>query len=297
MDDYKNSSSPSISSPESLNSDNSVDVSERRAAYAGHPGFRPLHPHMQHSMADLSVLSKEMMNLPLSFHLGGMSLLPPTFLPPPGLTMFPPYHLYATSPAAPHPLVAHQASNILRHSPAVNDEHGERGSASSTVTSATITSAATTTTTAAAASGLPAAPVDDKEDCESNVNNNNDQSAHNHNVRAARDNASPATDHEEQYTKRFYLDRVLESQRASSERSSTPVNPRSCDAASPSCNSEQEADGYPLQQEQPMDLSMKGTSTTTTCASDHSEDQESASDEDDSPEKRRRLPIDLTTKS
>ncbi|XP_063992883.1 knirps-related protein-like isoform X2 [Diachasmimorpha longicaudata] len=93
LDDYKNSTSPSISSPESHNSDSSVEVSERRAAYGLHPGFRPLHPHLPPS--DLSALGKEMMGLPLGFHLGGMSLIPPTFLPPPSLAMFSPYHLYA----------------------------------------------------------------------------------------------------------------------------------------------------------------------------------------------------------
>ncbi|XP_011311190.1 knirps-related protein [Fopius arisanus] len=92
LDDYKNSTSPSISSPESHNSDSSVEVSERRAAYGLHPGFRPLHPHLPPS--DLSALGKEMMSLPLGFHLGGMSLIPPTFLPPPSLAMFSPYHLY-----------------------------------------------------------------------------------------------------------------------------------------------------------------------------------------------------------
>lgn len=118
LDDYKNSTSPSISSPESHNSDSSVEVSERRAAY--HQNFRPL-SHLHHP-SDLSNLGKEIMGLPLGFHLGGMSLLPPAFLPPPSLSMFSPYHLYANSHGATHPLLnnnLHQTSpitNNTRHS-------------------------------------------------------------------------------------------------------------------------------------------------------------------------------------
>ncbi|XP_034937466.1 knirps-related protein [Chelonus insularis] len=114
LDDYKNSTSPSISSPESHNSDSSVEVSERRAAYGLHPGFRPLHPHLP--PPDLSSLSKEMMSLPLGY-LGGMSLLPPSFLPPPGLSMFSPYHLYASHT---HPSLLPNHST-LRSSPLANN--------------------------------------------------------------------------------------------------------------------------------------------------------------------------------
>lgn len=178
MDDYKNSTSPSISSPESHNSDSSVEVSERRAAYGLHPGFRPLHPHLPPS--DLSALGKEMMGLPLGFHLGGMSLIPPTFLPPPSLAMFSPYHLYG--PHSTHPsLVANHASSVKRNSP-IGSNH--------------------TTTT----SGLTTA----SDDC---GNNNNNRYTLNNNMSKVSDDVA------ETCNKRFYLDAILKSQRTSSSHS------------------------------------------------------------------------------
>ncbi|KAK0077298.1 hypothetical protein PV325_004117 [Microctonus aethiopoides] len=111
LEEYKNSISPSISSPESHNSDSSIEISERRAAYGLHPGFRPLHPHLPPT--ELSTIGKEMMNLPLGFHLGGMSLIPPTLLPPPNLSIFTPYHLY-TPPHHHHHL--HHSTNLMPNS-------------------------------------------------------------------------------------------------------------------------------------------------------------------------------------
>uniref|UniRef100_A0A6V7IFS4 Protein embryonic gonad n=1 Tax=Bracon brevicornis TaxID=1563983 RepID=A0A6V7IFS4_9HYME len=96
LEEYTKTISPSISSPESQNSDSSVEVSEKRAA-AAYAGFRSLHL----PTTELSAISKEMMSLPLGFHFGGMPLLPPTLMPPPSLAMFSPYHLYTTPPAAP----------------------------------------------------------------------------------------------------------------------------------------------------------------------------------------------------
>lgn len=158
-DDYKNSNSPNISSPESHNSDSSVDVSERRAAFAGHThhGIRPL-PHLP--PVDLSALG-----LPLGFPLSGMSLLPSAFLPPPGLTMFSPYaHVYATPHSASHPLMANHPSSMLHRSPVTtSDENDEPATAT--------TSTMTTTVATATALRISASSTDDKDSYEKNNNN------------------------------------------------------------------------------------------------------------------------------
>ncbi|XP_018397374.1 PREDICTED: knirps-related protein-like [Cyphomyrmex costatus] len=138
-DDYKNSNSPNISSPESHNSDSSVDVSERRAAFAGHPSIRQL-PHLP--PVDLSALS-----LPLGFPLSGMPLLPSPFIPPPSIAIFPPYAhavYHATSHNAPHHLMASHPSSIPRRSPVItSDENDEPATATtSTVTTTTATTTA-----------------------------------------------------------------------------------------------------------------------------------------------------------
>lgn len=156
LDEYKNSSSPSISSPESHNSDSSVEVSERRAAFAGHANFRPSHMHLQ--VPDLPSLGKEMMSLPLGFPLGNMPLLPTPFLPPPSLAMFPPY-LYS-SHGVPHPLVANHASSILRRSPTTLDENG--GAIATTTSTMTTTTATTTVSKTSSA--------DESDLCERNNN-------------------------------------------------------------------------------------------------------------------------------
>ncbi|XP_076246974.1 knirps-related protein [Calliopsis andreniformis] len=266
LDDYKNSTSPSISSPESHNSDSSVEISERRAAFSGHPGFRPLHSHLQPSVADLSALSKEMMGLPLGFHLGGMSLIPPAFLPPPSLTMFSPYHLYASHGAS-HPLVANHSSSLLRHSPVIED-------------SSAISATTTTTTTTMS--------IDNKDSCGNN--NNNDRFAHNHNVQ--RQSSSPNAEVGEAYNKRFYLDAVLKSQRAQG----SPASKERSENGSPVCSPESEGDCLPPQ-DNPMDLSMKSTSTPVTEEAEDDEiDMESTSDRG-SPPLKRPAPIDLTTRS
>lgn len=194
LDDYKNSSSPSISSPESLNSDSSVDISERRAsAFVGHPGFRPFHPHHlpPHSVAELSVLSKEMMGLPLGFHLGGMSLLPPSLLPPSSLSMFSPYHLYGS------PLMNGHQSVAPRHSP-MDSETG--------------------------AIKIGSVVVEPKDTC----TNNNDRHQHNHNnVTVVHGQSSPKR--VDQQHERFYLESVLKRQRSpvSDKTRSTETSPSS----------------------------------------------------------------------
>ncbi|XP_008544588.1 knirps-related protein [Microplitis demolitor] len=119
IDDYKNSTSPSISSPESHNSDSSIEVSERRAAYGLHPGFRPLHPHL--ATPDLSNLGKDMMGLPLGFPFGSMPMMPPSFLPP-SMSMISPY-LYASYPHNPS-LISHSLNPSISQNtpPSITDD-------------------------------------------------------------------------------------------------------------------------------------------------------------------------------
>ncbi|XP_057331380.1 knirps-related protein-like [Microplitis mediator] len=119
IDDYKNSTSPSISSPESHNSDSSIEVSERRAAYGLHPGFRPLHPHL--ATPDLSTLGKDMMGLPLGFPFGSMPMMPPSFLPP-SMSMISPY-LYASYPHNPS-LISHSLNPSISQNtpPSITDD-------------------------------------------------------------------------------------------------------------------------------------------------------------------------------
>ncbi|CAG5102610.1 Similar to eg: Protein embryonic gonad (Drosophila melanogaster) [Cotesia congregata] len=119
LEEYKNSTSPSISSPESQNSDSSIEVSERRAAYSLHPGFRPLHPHL--GTPDLATLGKDMMGLPLGFPFGSMPMMPPAFLPP-SMSMISPY-LYASYPHNPS-LISHSLNSSISESntPLITDE-------------------------------------------------------------------------------------------------------------------------------------------------------------------------------
>ncbi|XP_024878943.1 protein embryonic gonad-like [Temnothorax curvispinosus] len=155
-DDYKTSNSPNISSPESHNSDSSVDVSERRAAFAGHHSIRPL----SHLPVDLAALS-----LPtLSFPLSNMSFLQSTFLPPPNLAMFSPY-MYPTHSASPsHPLMASHPSSILQRSPVTTSDENDEPT---TATTSTMTTTAATTT----ALRISTSSNDDKDSYEKNNNN------------------------------------------------------------------------------------------------------------------------------
>ncbi|EFN63431.1 Knirps-related protein [Camponotus floridanus] len=257
LDDYKNSNSPSISSPESHNSDSSVEVSEKRAVFIGHPSFRPLHPslQLQQPVADLSVLSKEMISLanPLGFSLGNMSLLPSAFLQPPGLTMFSPYaHIYASHHGASHPLVTNHSSSMLRRSPVPTNDENDSPATS------TVTAASTTATI-----GSRVSTINENDFCERN--NNND---------------------------RFCLDTVLKSERTLSERSPTPKEVRTSEDESFECSSEREDVCQPLQ-DNPMDLSMK---TIAIPVNNNLQDDEieNASDTESSSAKK---PIDLTTRS
>ncbi|XP_051159173.1 knirps-related protein-like [Leptopilina boulardi] len=258
LDDYKNSTSPSISSPESHNSDSSIEVSERRAAYGHHQSFRPLHSHIHHP-SDLSTLGKEIMGLPLGFHLGGMSLLPPAFLPPPSLSMFSPYQLYASSHGATHPLLNH---STLQQSQIGNTRHSS-----------------------------------DNENC----TNNNDRLTQNHNN--TRSNTPESDEHEELYSKRFYLDGMVKNERSTlsektqSELDSPPGSP--------------DPDNVPPPQDNPMDLSMKTVVVASMKHSrsseyldvdnddddDDNDDDNNVSDRDSPPLKRRHVAIDLTTRT
>lgn len=275
LDDYKNSTSPSISSPESHNSDSSVEVSERRAAYGLHPGFRPLHPAHLHPHGELSALSKEMMSLPLGFHLGGMSLIPPAFLPPPSLTMFSPYHLYGTPHGSSHSSLITGSSATLRSSPI--------GSSNSTTTGGAPTNAER---------------IDlctNNNNNNSNNNNNNNRHTRNNNVGSIeRSKVSPIPT--EACNKRFYLDAVLKSQRTPPMRSPSSSKSRS-EENSPRESPERDASGVPPQ-DNPIDLSMKSNITFHSDDSDDDEDvdmEDHHSDRDSPPLKRR--PIDLTTRS
>lgn len=270
LDEYKNSSSPSISSPESLNSESSVDISERRAAFVGHPGFRPFHPHHlpPHSVAELSVLSKEMMGLPLGFHLGGMSLLPPTLLPPSSLSMFSPYHLYATH-GSPLTMNNSQSVSVPRHSPIESDTTG-----------ATIKIGGTSL-------------LESSKD--NTCTNNNDRHHDNHNVTVVHGHhqQSPKGDHHD-YPKRFYLESVLKRQRSPVRSPAASDKTRSVET-SPSTSPLPKQPGSPLQ-ENPMDLSMKTISVTH--LSDASDDEGTMKDfsgDERSPPMKRRL-IDVTSR-
>ncbi|KAL0124584.1 hypothetical protein PUN28_006439 [Cardiocondyla obscurior] len=248
-DEYKNSNSPNISSPESHNSDSSVDVSERRAAFAGHHGIRPL-SHLP--PVDLASLP-----LPLGFSLSSMSLLPSAFLPPPSLTMFPPYaHVYATPHGASHPLMASHPSSILQRSPVTTSDENEE---LSTATTSTMT----TTVATATALRTTSLSTDDKDSYENN--NNND---------------------------RFCLDMVLKSEQTP-ERPRKKV--RLPEDSSTECSPEREVVCLPPQ-DNPIDLSMKAVATPVSDHSQTEIDDEidNVSDTENSAAKK---PIDLTTRS
>ncbi|XP_011685582.1 PREDICTED: knirps-related protein-like [Wasmannia auropunctata] len=240
-DEYKNSNSPNISSPESHNSDSSVDVSERRAAFAGHHSIRPL-PHLP--PVDLSTA----LGLPMGFPLGGMSLLPSAFLPPPGLTMFPPYaHIYATPHSASHPLIANHPSSMLQRSPpaTTSDENDEPATATTS----------TMTTTVATATPLRISTTDEKDSYEKN--NNND---------------------------RFCLDMVLKSEQTP-ERPRKRM--QLSEDNSTECSPEREV-ACPPPQDNPMDLSMKTVVTPVSEHSQTEIDDEidNASDTENSAAKK-----------
>lgn len=274
IDDYKISTSPSISSPESQNSDSSIEMSERRAAYSEHPGYRQLHSHLQTSAADLSNLSKDMItNMPLGFHVGGMSLLPPAFLPPPNLNMFPPYHMYPPH-NNPHPLVHGHPASLMHHSTIIDD-----------ISSAYTAATATTNTVF---------EVDNKESYE--YNNNNDSYAHDQNESSTLRCSSPNPETDDACTKRFYLDAVLKSQQLNPE---SPGSAKDSEDDSPSCSFDLEADSPPPQ-DNPMDLSMKQIlcpAKEEDTDEDDEEEMEGISDTGSPPRQNKPAPMDLTTKS
>ncbi|KAI4499887.1 hypothetical protein M0802_005143 [Mischocyttarus mexicanus] len=288
LDDYKNSTSPSISSPESHNSDSSVEISERRAAFAGHPGFRPLHPHLSHSVAELSALGKEMMGLPFGFHLSGMSLIQPAFLPPPGLTMFPPYHLYSPQHAPSHPLIQTCPSPNVQSSSPILEEIPSTIPEPPTTTTTTVTVASTTMSTETI--------ITNTDYKNSFANNNNNRDVHNQNVRPTKENNSSSST--ENYSKRFYLDTVLKRQRSTrdspSPRSIKTQSDRASSTSSSSSTSSTEVDVDFKPQDIPIDLSMKSSFDS------NQEDELNIKEDSDSygpPLKKRPAPMDLTTRS
>ncbi|KAF7996457.1 hypothetical protein HCN44_002089 [Aphidius gifuensis] len=253
IDDYKNSTPPSISSPESHNSDSSVEISERRGIYGLHPGYRPIH--------------SELGGIPLGF-LSGMSLLPPSFMPPPSLSMFPPYHLYAQQ---------QNHSNIIPCPPSM-------------LSTSPIGSSNTTTTKKLSFN-------------EFTLNNNNNNNNNNNKYRKNRndlmdvidgddddDNGENDDDDDDDAVtndKRYYLDTVLKRQRTSESHSPISRNSNSISPISLLDN-----DCTPPQ-DNPIDLSMKQNNQLTIGSDDSDVDIDVNDSDRDSPILKRR-PIDLT---
>lgn len=215
--------------------------------------MRPL-PHLP--QVDLTALG-----LPLGFPLGGMSLLPSAFLPPPGLTMFPPYaHVYAPPHSASHPLITNHPSMLQRSPATTSDENDEPA----TATTSTMTTTVATTT----ALRISTPSTDDKDSYEKN--NNND---------------------------RFCLDMALkrEASEQTSERSRKSM--QLSEDGSTECSPEREV-ACPPPQDDPIDLSMKAV-TVATPVNDRLQNEiddeiDNVSDAENSAAKK---PIDLTTRS
>lgn len=256
-DDYKNSNSPNISSPESHNSDSSVDVSERRAAFAHH-NIRSL----SHLPVDLSTLSLSS----LTFPLGGMSILPSPFLPHPSNIMFPYTPVYAPQHGTTHPLLPNHPPFIQpplqRCSPATTSEESDE---LATATTSTMTTTVATTTPMR----IPASSTDDKDSYEKN--NNNDRFCLDMALKRTR------SEQEEQMSEKRSAKRM----RLSEETSSTE------------CSPEREV-ACPPPQDNPIDLSMKTVATPVSDQNEADDELDSVSDAESSAAKK---PIDLTTKS
>ncbi|XP_026481495.1 knirps-related protein [Ctenocephalides felis] len=191
LDDYKHAStSPSVSSPDSHNSDSSVEVGDRRHAN--------LLLHKPPTTEAQQLPSSKDLFLPLTFPgLGQLPMLPPPgFLPPPGA--FAAQHLLFQN--AFHPaLYPHHHQGLLKPAPPNNNN--------------------------------------------SITNNNNNNSRY-----TPDQNATGTT---ETFTKRFYLDAVLKLQRSPSTEGGDDNDDTETE--------DTVADGKV--QENPMDLSMKGSSS------------------------------------
>lgn len=101
----------------------------------------------------------------------------------------------------------------------------------------------------------------------------------------------------ETYTKRFYLDAVLKSQRTQEGSSTAASTKEHSENESPICSPGLETD-CPPPQDNPIDLSIKSAPTSVTEETEEDEiDMENVSDRDSPPLKRKSVPIDLTTRS
>lgn len=209
------SASPSVSSPDSHNSDSSNEINDRRNALL-----------RQGKLHDSPTINKELF-LPLPF--GGLPLMPPPGFLPPSHLMFPGFH------------------------PALYPHH----------------------------QGL-LKPADSPIISSSPLANNNSRYTPNHNTSSANTNSTPVeTKSPDSFTKRFYLDAVLESQRCPSNETAGSAKeepePEEVVPATMTPPRSPAAVAGP-QQDNPIDLSMK---TGSSCSSEDHRTSVSGADSDD----------------
>nr|XP_029715754.1 knirps-related protein-like isoform X2 [Aedes albopictus] len=209
------SASPSVSSPDSHNSDSSNEINDRRNALL-----------RQGKLHDAPTINKELF-LPLPF--GGLPLMPPPGFLPPSHLMFPGFH------------------------PALYPHH----------------------------QGL-LKPADTPIISSSPLANNNSRYTPNHNTSSANTNTTPTeTKSPDSFSKRFYLDAVLESQRCPSNETAGSAKeepePEEVVPATMTPPRSPAAVAGP-QQDNPIDLSMK---TGSSCSSEDHRTSVSGADSDD----------------
>ncbi|XP_053688139.1 knirps-related protein-like [Sabethes cyaneus] len=222
------SASPSVSSPDSHNSDSSNEINDRRNALL-----------RQGKLHDASSINKELF-LPLPF--GGLPLMPPPGFLPPSHLMFPgfhpalyPHHQGLLKPADP--------TTILSSSPLANNN--------------------------------------------SRFTPNHNTSTHNNNNNTSNNNNSSApaqteTKSPDSFSKRFYLDAILESQRCpSNETAGSAKEEPEPEEVVPATMTPPRSPTIvrgTVQQDNPIDLSMK---TGSSCSSEDHRTSVSCADSDD----------------
>ncbi|XP_065078958.1 knirps-related protein-like [Ochlerotatus camptorhynchus] len=209
------SASPSVSSPDSHNSDSSNEINDRRNALL-----------RQGKLHEVPTINKELF-LPLPF--GGLPLMPPPGFLPPSHLMFSGFH------------------------PALYPHH----------------------------QGL-LKPADSPILSSSPLANNNSRFTPNHNTSSSNSNTTPTeTKSPESFSKRFYLDAVLESQRCPSNETagSAKEEPEPEEVApAPMTPPRSPAAVAGPHQDNPIDLSMK---TGSSCSSEDHRTSVSGADSDD----------------
>ncbi|XP_062560206.1 knirps-related protein-like isoform X1 [Armigeres subalbatus] len=210
------SASPSVSSPDSHNSDSSNEINDRRNALL-----------RQGKLHDSPTINKELF-LPLPF--GGLPLMPPPGFLPPSHLMFPGFH------------------------PALYPHH----------------------------QGL-LKPADSPILSSSPLANNNSRFTPNHNTSSVNTNSTPVeTKSPDSFSKRFYLDAVLESQRCPSNETagSAKEEPEPEEVVPATMTPPRSPAAVPAssQQDNPIDLSMK---TGSSCSSEDHRTSVSGADSDD----------------